>query len=144
MFKILTLIGRIFTGNIFCSAMEKDGGFSLEGDIDGVMQCLAPMQISAANPTTKLGYLKIFWETARATHDAYNIEEAAEVAAEVSKQQVFLREKFDEMQLTLGDVVHSLTLQSMGTQMESFAAYKYYKNAYNTEKKLLKASNEES
>ena len=47
------------------------------------------------------------------------------------------------MQLALGDV-HSLTLQSMETQMESFAAYKYYKNAYNAEKKLLKAPSEES
>ena len=41
------------------------------------------------------------------------------------------------MQLALGDV-HSLTLQSMETQMESFAAYKYYKNAYNAEKKPLR------
>ncbi len=90
MFKILTLIGIIFTGNIFCAATES-GRSSLEIDIDGVMQSLTTSQISAANPTTKLEYLRIFWETARATHGAYNIEDAAEVAAEVSKQKFFCK-----------------------------------------------------
>ena len=136
MFKILTLIGIIFTGNIFCAAMES-GGSSLEEGIDDARQSLTTSQISAANPTTKLGYLRIFWETARATHGAYNIEDAAEVAAEVSKQKFFLKEKFEEMQRTLG-AMPSLTLQSMDTQMESFAAYRYYKNAYNAEKKPLR------
>ncbi len=132
MIKILKLIGIIFTGNVFCSTMES-GGSSLEIDIDGVMQSLTTSQISAANPTTKLEYFKIFWETARATYNAYNIEDAAEV----SKQKFFLQEKFEEMQLALGDM-HSLTLQSMNTQQESVSAYKYYKSAYNAEKKPLK------
>jgi len=132
MIKILKLIGIIFTGNVFCSAVESSGS-SLEGEIEVVRQNLAASQL----PTTKLEYFKIFWETARATYNAYNIEDAAEVAAEVSNQKKLLREKFEEMQLTLGDTF-SLTLQSMNTQQESVSAYKYYKSAYNAENKPLK------
>ena len=71
-------------------------------------------------------------------NQAVAAKDAAEVAAEVSNQNKLLREKFEEMHLTLGDTF-SLTLQSMNTQLESVSAYKYYKNAYNAEKKLLKA-----
>jgi hypothetical protein len=141
MFKMFTLMGLIITGNVFCAATEVSDS-SLEED--DARQGLTTSQISAATPATKLQYFKIFWETARATYDAYNIEDAAEVAAEVSNQNKLLREKFEEMHLTLGDTF-SLTLQSMNTQLESVSAYKYYKNAYNAEKKLLKAKlNEES
>jgi hypothetical protein len=138
---MFTLMGLIITGNVFCAATEVSDS-SLEED--DAWQGLTTSQISAATPATKLQYFKIFWETARATYDAYNIEDAAEVAAEVSNQNKLLREKFEEMHLTLGDTF-SLTLQSMNTQLESVSAYKYYKNAYNAEKKLLKAKlNEES
>ena len=141
MFKMFTLMGLIITGNVFCAATEVSDS-SLEED--DARQGLTTSQISAATPATKLQYFKILWETARATYDAYNIEDAAEVAAEVSNQNKLLREKFEEMHLTLGDTF-SLTLQSMNTQLESVSAYKYYKNAYNAEKKLLKAKlNEES
>jgi hypothetical protein len=141
MFKMFTLMGLIITGNVFCAATEVSDS-SLEED--DARQGLTTSQISAATPATKLQYFKIFWEIARATYDAYNIEDAAEVAAEVSNQNKLLREKFEEMHLTLGDTF-SLTLQSMNTQLESVSAYKYYKNAYNAEKKLLKAKlNEES
>ena len=141
MFKILTLIGIIFTGNIFCSAMEKDGGFSLEeGGVDEARQSLIASQTSAEIPVTKLQYFKIFWETARATYNAYSANDDEKVA----NQKFFLQEKFEEMQLTL-EVMPSLTLQSMNTQLESVSAYKYYKNAYNAEMRLLKAKlNEES
>ncbi len=138
MFKILTLIGIIFSGNIFCSATES-GCSSLEGDIDGAMQHLTIVQVPTEKLATKLEYIKIFWETARATYNAYNINNDEEVA----KQKNFLQQKFEEMQLTLGGMP-SLTLQSMDKQMESFTAYKYYKNAYIAENKLLKASSKES
>ena len=48
-----------------------------------------------------------------------------------------MQQNFEEMQRTLG-AMPSLTLQSMDTQMESFTAYRYYKNAYNAEKKPLR------
>ncbi|MEI7493128.1 MAG: hypothetical protein WCJ92_00840 [Alphaproteobacteria bacterium] len=132
MFKILTLIGIIFTGNIFCAAMES-GGSSLEEGIDDARQSLTTSQISAETPATKLQYFKIFWETARATYNAYSANDGEKVA----NQKVFLQQNFEEMQRTLG-AMPSLTLQSMDTQMESFTAYRYYKNAYNAEKKPLR------
>ena len=107
------------------------------------MSCLGPTY----NPTVTREWYRfqgICLANNVSPDDAYNIEDAAEVAAEVSNQNKLLREKFEEMHLTLGDTF-SLTLQSMNTQLESVSAYKYYKNAYNAEKKLLKAKlNEES
>ena len=87
MFKMFTLMGLIITGNVFCAATEVSDS-SLEED--DARQGLTTSQISAATPATKLQYFKIFWETARATYDAYNIEDAAEVAAEVSNQNKFI------------------------------------------------------
>jgi hypothetical protein len=134
---MFTLMGLIITGNVFCAATEVSDS-SLEED--DARQGLTTSQISAATPATKLQYFKIFWETARATYNAYSANDGEKVA----NQKVFLQQNFEEMQRTLGDTF-SLTLQSMNTQLESVSAYKYYKNAYNAEKKLLKAKlNEES
>lgn len=130
MFKMFTLMGLIITGNVFCAATEVSDS-SLEED--DARQGLTTSQISAATPATKLQYLKIFWETARATYNAYSANDGEKVA----NQKVFLQQNFEEMQRTLG-AMPSLTLQSMDTQMESFTAYRYYKNAYNAEKKPLR------
>ena len=88
MFKILTLIGIIFTGNIFCAAMES-GGSSLEEGIDDARQSLTTTQIYAETPATKLQYFKIFWETARATYNAYSANDGEKVA----NQKVFFAAK---------------------------------------------------
>jgi hypothetical protein len=136
MFKMLMLVGVIFTGSVFCSVKESSG-FSLEEEcINEAKQSLMASQM----PTTKLEFLKFFWETARAAHHAHETNSAAEVEI----QKGILLEKFTEMQGALGDV-SSLTLQSMNTLTESFTAYRYYKKAYNVEKKLpKKTSSEES
>lgn len=118
MLNPLMLIGMMFVGNIFCSYVES-GDFSLEeGGIDNARQGLMP--------TTKLEYLQILWKTAHAAYYAHDKNSAEEVGI----QKDILLERFTEMQGALGDGP-SLTLQSMETSAESFAAYKYYKNAYN-------------
>ena len=136
MFKILILVGIIFTGNIHCSAMKSVSCFLEEESTNEARQSLMASQM----PTTKLEFLKIFWETARAAHHAHETKSAAEVEI----QKGILLEKFTEMQGALGDM-SSLTLQSMNTLTEPFTAYRYYKKAYNVEKKLpKKTSSEES
>ena len=136
MFKILILVGIIFTGNIHCSAMKSASCSLEEESTNEARQSLMASQM----PTTKLEFLKIFWETARAAHYAHETKSAAEVEI----QKGILLEKFTEMQGALGDM-SSLTLQSMNTLTESFTAYRYYKKAYNVEKKLpKKTSSEES
>ena len=118
MLNPLMLIGMMFVGNIFCSYVES-GDFSLEeGGIDDARQSLMP--------TTKLEYLQILWKAARAAYYAHDKNSDEEVRI----QKDILLERFTEMQGALGDGP-SLTLQSMETSAESFAAYKYYKNAYN-------------
>ncbi len=116
MFIILTLVGIIFTGNIFCSHMES-GGFSLEeGGVDDARQSLMASQISAEIPVTKLQYLESIWREIILVH-------------KVDGQNDSILQKIKEMEDVFPDM-SPLTPEEKGTPLNLMKAYKYYKGVW--------------
>ena len=167
MFKILILVGIIFTGNIHYSA-EESSGFSLEEGDDKVEEYSAMSQMPSDSSTLEssrssleqeikelkeslsgipresvqeaIANAENCWKTALETYNCYD-----SITDEIiTGKKNSLHQHRNELHRALG-ALESLRMKTMDTKDKTFTAYRYYKKVWLTLKKHRKeTSSEES